>query len=309
MNNFNYQILHLEQHKNFAFKHSNDYSFAKQTIFVPIVLAEIHKVAIELPMFFVANENNATNNETNAENTENVDNKNYTLIALLSLQNNLNIMINKAGKWNGQYVPATLRSFPFALATISQKDNDDNIKNSLTLCIEKSYLIPPELVETNANFKQNIIFDENKNLNEQITKILDFLQQTEISKQQTKNVIEILKKHNLIIPYTNNNPALKLNDLFCIDEKRFNELSAEALKELQNCGGLYLCYSQIVSMNNIDKLLYLLKILSTQEQMQLQSQQNKQAANINTNTNTNTNTNINTEDFFKGDTINFEGLF
>ena len=60
-------------------------------------------------------------------------------------------------------------------------------------------------------------------------------------------------------------------------------------------------------MNNIDKLLYLLKILSTQEQMQLQSQQNKQAANINTNTNTNTN--INTEDFFKGDTINFEGLF
>ena len=39
------------------------------------------------------------------------------------------------------------------------------------------------------------------------------------------------------------------------------------------------------------------------------SQQNKQAANINTNTNTNTNTNINTEDFFKGDTINFEGLF
>ena len=60
MNNFNYQILHLEQHKNFAFKHSNDYSFAKQTIFVPIVLAEIHKVAIELPMFFVANENNAT---------------------------------------------------------------------------------------------------------------------------------------------------------------------------------------------------------------------------------------------------------
>ena len=58
-------------------------------------------------------------------------------------------------------------------------------------------------------------------------------------------------------------------------------------------------------MNNIDKLLYLLKILSTQEQIQLQSQQNKQAANINTNTNTN----INTEDFFKGDTINFEGLF
>ena len=39
-----------------------------------------------------------------------------------------------------------------------EKDNDDNIKNSLTLCIEKSYLIPPELVETNANFKQNIIW-------------------------------------------------------------------------------------------------------------------------------------------------------
>ena len=196
----------------------SNFRFAAKTALAPLVAAELPKAMMTFPIAFVR------------------FGRGFTPAALLSLEQNRNLFVADDGRWIGSYQPAILRSFPFQLAPA---DND-----RLVLCVdEESGLI--------SESSQGEHFFDEGGLSQKVGQVLDFLKQVEANKVLTLQACAALEEYGLIIPwpvqFTTDQGVKKIEGLFRIDERLFNELSSENFSDLRKHGAISIAYSHIFS--------------------------------------------------------------
>lgn len=219
--------LSREDHAKSHWRPRSGFTFAAQQQIVPVILAELAKMLPHYPLGFVKNESDT-----------------YQAVALVGLGGERNLYVDDGSKWLCSYVPAILRSYPFAL----QKDSAENA----VLCIDRDFICD------DAAFPR--LFEDNGELEVKTSEVLQFVSQCEQNRQLTNTASDALATAGVIEPWPisvergENEPPLKINGMHRVNEEALNKLDAEALGGLRTSGALALAYAQMYSTAQIEQL-------------------------------------------------------
>jgi hypothetical protein len=118
-----YQAITRTDFANLRWKRYESYAFAAQDAVAPLVVQELPKACMSLPIAFIQQ------GET------------FVPAAVQGLQPGQNLFVSPDGRWVGPYTPAAYRGYPFALA------NADN--GQVVLCVDTdSGLVGEDYTET-----------------------------------------------------------------------------------------------------------------------------------------------------------------
>lgn len=201
-----------------------DYTFAANDAIVPLVMQELPKAQLTMPIGFAFKEDQAFP------------------VAVQSLQPGTNMFVGQDGRWLGRYVPAAYRGYPFMLA-----DTEDGKQ---VLCIdEESGLI--------SDAQGEEFFTSSGEMSKAVSDVLNFLQQVQRDRQRTLQICAVLKKHDLLQPWPirvkveEGAEEKNVEGLYRVDEKALNQLEYKAYKEVSQAGALPLVYCQLLSMQHL----------------------------------------------------------
>ena len=174
-----------------------------------------------------------------------VDEK-YSVVALLGLEPETNYFVDKDGGWQGKYIPARYRAYPFVLA------KNEAEEEKLVLCInEDSGLL-------NDDDSAEAFFDDEGELSATVKQLTEFLSASHGGLQSAARICKLLNQHKLFKPWELEieleDGKKRIEGLFSIDETALNELSDEAFIELRQSGALIVAYCQLLSMQRITDL-------------------------------------------------------
>ncbi|MCF8106520.1 MAG: SapC family protein [Desulfohalobiaceae bacterium] len=204
----------------------NSYAFAASSHLTPLVATELPRALQALPLAFIK------------------QGEQFVLAGVLSLTPGQNLYVDQKGQWLGPYVPSSFRSYPFRLARAEGRDD-------LILCVdEDSGLI--------SDTDGEPFFQENGNLSESLTGVLDFLKKVEQNRSATQRAVSSLAEAGLMTEW-----PLKIkvegaerpvSGLFMINESKLNSLDDQAFLKLRSSQSLPIAYAQLFSMGNIARL-------------------------------------------------------
>ncbi len=168
----------------------------------------------------------------------------FTTVAIQSLQATQNLYVAPNGSWQGEYIPAIYRNYPFQV--LKNTNNDD------VLCInEGSGLI-------NESDTGELFFTTDGKPTDGIQELFRSLVQYEKNKTNTRNICDILQKYELIQPWElkvkNDEVISNVDGFYRIDEAKLNSLPTEAFLELRTSGALLVAYCQLLSMQKLPLL-------------------------------------------------------
>ncbi|NLY25928.1 MAG: SapC family protein [Alcaligenaceae bacterium] len=229
------QAVSRDRHANKRWKRYSSYAFAAHDPVSALVLQELPKACMALPVAFVAS------------------GEAYIPVAVQGLQAGQNLLVSDEGRWLGRYVPAVYRGYPFVL--LPSADGQQ------VLCVnEDSGLVNDTEGEP--------FFDEQGEPVQQVKDVLNFLSQVATNRAATERVCALLKSHGLIqswdIKVQSGEAEQLLQGLFRIDEAAFNALPLEALDALRAAGALPVIYCQLLSMQHLPVLGQLAQIRAAQ---------------------------------------------
>jgi hypothetical protein len=208
-------------------KRYTNYKFAAGDAVAPLVLNELPRAALALPLAFTAQGDE------------------FIPSAVQGLVAGQNVMVGPGGHWNGPYIPARYRSYPFLLASAGDRE---------VLCIDEDsgYVTDGE---------GELFFDDSGTPAKAVAEILSFLNQVSASRKATLKVCAVLREHGLIQPWPISymTPAgeQRVEGLSRIDEMALNALPDDAFLEVRKAGGLAVAYCQLMSMQHLPLLVQL----------------------------------------------------
>ena len=237
----NLRVISKSDHANSYWKKPDSFLFADTLALVPIVAQELYNATMSLTTAF-----------TKADDA-------YTLVAVLGLKENSNAYVSKEGAWLGKYIPAAIRAFPFSIAN---SDDDTQV-----LCINEDYILAEE-TDMSAPF-----FDDEGNPAQKVQDAFSFLNQLNQSIKATKNISDLLRKHDLFeawpLKIDIDSIPTKIEGLYRISEEKLTALDAEAYPELMSSGAMLVAYSHLLSMQHVDEIqsFLLSRYTASDEQM------------------------------------------
>jgi hypothetical protein len=210
-----------------SWQQPSSYAFAAQVNALPVVAAELSKLVPRMPIGFVQTETG------------------FQLVAVASLQPDSNFFIGPDGRWLGDYVPAVLRSYPFRLVKL--QDRDESI-----LCFDES---SGSAVDTGIG---EAFFDAAGTPSAMVNRMLELVSQIERSRVATQAAVDALQAAGLIQPWPLNmqqgDQTIPVEGLYCIDEAALLAVQDDVFLTLRKAGALTLAYAQLLSMSQLDKL-------------------------------------------------------
>ncbi len=203
----------------------SSYSFAAGDAIVPLVMQELPKAQLSLPIGFSLKDGQAFP------------------VAVQGLKPGVNMFVNADGRWSGRYIPAAYRGYPFVLA-----DTEDNKQ---VLCIDADSGL---VSDTEGESFLTPEGEPSKALGE----VLSFLQQIKQDQKRTLEICKVLQKHNLLQPWPIklkfDTQEQQIDGLYRVNEKALNALEYDAYKEVSKAGVLPLAYCQLLSMQHLQDL-------------------------------------------------------
>ncbi|MDY0189343.1 MAG: SapC family protein [Desulfuromonas sp.] len=224
----NITLITKKKFENKRWKRSSGYAFAATDHFAPLVLQELPRAALVLPIGFIQQKDH------------------YFIAAIQGLAPNQNLLLRPDGKWLVSYVPAVYRSYPFNLG--------QDEKGQQHLCIDTDSGV---VNDTDGE----LFFTENGEVSDAIKQIYSFLHQIHQSRKVTTKICAILQQHDLFEPWpltmkTSDGDKL-VQGIHRINEKRLNALDSETFELVRQAGGLPLIYCHLLSMQHISNLVQL----------------------------------------------------
>jgi hypothetical protein len=212
-----------EQHAALSIDTTQDYSFASGVNSVPLTAAEFPFAARDYVIVFAGAETPMPT-------------------AILGIQQDKNLFVSGEGQWQGRYIPAFVRRYPFVFS--SSEDG-----STFTLCVDK------EFEGLNEEGRGERLFDEGGEKTTYLDKMLDFLQEYQRQFQRTQAFCEQLKQMDLLesmqaqisLP---SGSQQSLTGFQVISRDRLKALDADQLAELAKTDALELAYLHLQSMNN-----------------------------------------------------------
>jgi hypothetical protein len=229
-------VVTREHHAGKKWQRFTGYGFASTTALAPVVGVELARAALAMPLAFFQEAGR------------------YVLVAMLSLTPNRNMLVAPDGRWLGGYIPACLRSYPFAL--LPQQGTDQTV-----LCVDTDSGLVVDGSATGEDF-----IGPDGNLSPALKQALDFLMGWERSRKATDVAVSTLAEAGVIQPWT-----IKLKTeqgeqpapvgLYRADEVTLNALTDEAFLKLRKASGaLPIAYAQMLSVGQLGMFEHLAKL-------------------------------------------------
>jgi hypothetical protein len=216
-----------ERHGSRRWHAPSSYSWAAREAVVPLVGTEMVNAVLHLPVAFMA------------------DKDEFMPFAITGLERGINLFVAHDGTWTGGYVPAALRSRPFALLPLED--------GRRMLCIDEV----AGRVGTEQGASGHRFFSDGK-LSAPLQQFMDFLSAVEESRQAVRKACLVLAKHGLLIPWDielkTDRGVRRLDGLFRADEAKMNALPDDAFLELRRMGAIPLAYAQLLSSQHMQVL-------------------------------------------------------
>jgi hypothetical protein len=159
----------VERHKDLAVKAGVSYRFASSVNSVPLTAVEFAQAAAEYPIVFAG----AGDSVMPA--------------VILGAQQTENLFINDEGAWQGKYIPAFVRRYPFVFST-------DKSGKTFILHIDESF------EGCNREGRGERLFDNDGQQTQYLKGVLNFLQDYQGRFQRTKEYCDRLKSLDLLQP-------------------------------------------------------------------------------------------------------------
>lgn len=207
------------------------YSFTEGQQVVPVLLAELSNLLPQYALGFLEHEGS------------------FQAVALVGLGEGHNVYLGTDGQWLSAYVPAVLRSYPFALM-----DTGDSEK---ALCVDETQLLESQEKENPDSLP---LFDENGELTTAAAEILNLLNQCELNRALTVAACQNLADAGLMEPWPiqlnrgEEDVPTEIKGVYRINEELLNTLDVEVFADLRKAGALGLAYAQLFSMTRIEQL-------------------------------------------------------
>ncbi len=212
-----------EEHAKLSIDTAQNYSFASGVNSVPLTATEFPFAARDYVIVFAGGETPMP-------------------AAILGVQQNRNLFVANDGHWEGRYIPAFVRRYPFVFSS-----NDDQSK--FTLCIDKDFQ------GFNEEGKGERLFDEEGENSSYLERMLNFLQEYQVQFQRTQAFCQQLKDLELLesmqaqitLP---SGSQQSLTGFQVINRDRLKALDGDKLAELAGTDALELAYLHLQSLNN-----------------------------------------------------------
>lgn len=215
--------LSREAHQALRYKPLASLRFTAGVNSVPLTGVEFFEASRDLPVLF----------------NKGADGHFFPL-ALLSLKNDGHDKLDDKGIWQGNYVPAFIRRYPFALT-------EDG-----TVCFD-------EASGAFADEDGEVLFlDEGKN-SETLDRVVRFLQQYDAGTKQTRAFCDALVEQDLFKPFTlqivsQGKAPLRIEGLFVLDEEKVAKLADDVVAEWFRSGWLAWIFAHLHSLGALQGL-------------------------------------------------------
>ena len=221
--------LNLEVHLNTRLGSlAGNFSFSTRTNSIPLAAVEFFDTAREYPIAFTGQEGGA-----------------FFPIALLGVRQNENLFVGEDGRWEGRYIPAFVRRYPFVLA---EKQNADDFN----VYLDEAY---PGFGAADGER----LFTESGEHTPLLKQALEFLSTYQGEIKRTRQFVERLQELGLLIPRVlevvrKDQPPMVLQGFSVVDEGRLMALGDAQLVELARSGFLAWIYAHLMSLGNVTDL-------------------------------------------------------
>ncbi|WP_240312010.1 SapC family protein [Teredinibacter turnerae] len=213
--------LEKKKHVDLKLDRTQNYAFAKTVNSVPLSGMEFFQASRDFPILFI----------------KNAEGK-YLPMAILSLREASHDM---GDNWEGVYVPAFIRRYPFVLTA------------------DKVVMIDNKAPHLNTETGDQLFAAENEP-SDTLKQIVNFLELVDKSFRQTEEFAaalaekELLEPYNATVKYDNN--TVKLNDLYAVNEKKLHEsLEKDETHEWFKKGWIAWSYAHLHSLGSMHELV------------------------------------------------------
>ena len=220
--------ISAERHANWHVRPLQDYSFTKKVNSVPLMAVEFLNASTDFPIVFAG------------------DDEMVMPVLLLGMRNFENAFLDSAGQWEGKYIPAFIRRYPFVFSRSEEGEQ-------FFLCIDESF----------AGFNQEgdgpALIGEDGKASEYTDGVLNFLSQYQSEFLRTQAICAKLKQLNLLerkqveatLP---TGEKMSLTGFYTVDRPRLATLSSEAIVDLVRSGAYELICYHLASLGNLNEL-------------------------------------------------------
>lgn len=214
-----------ERHRDWSVQTGDDFEFAREVNSVPLLAAEFIAAATDHAIVFAG------------------DDSSVFPSVILGMRDNENGNVAKDGSWNGGYIPAFLRRYPFVFAR-----SEDG--KTFTLCMDE------EFGGFNKDGKGERLFDSEGNRTQYLESMLTFAREYQALFDRTQIFCNRLKEHDLLeagqaqfnLP---GGQTSQLGGFFTINRAKLKALPPETLAQMASTDELELCFVHLQSLNNL----------------------------------------------------------
>ncbi|MDP4300505.1 SapC family protein [Leptothrix discophora] len=227
-------LVDRKRHAGKRVRPITDWAFAREANAVPLTGVEFGEAAREMPIGFV-----------HVGKDEN-DRPKIVPMALMGLRERENLLVSADGSWNGRFVPATLRRYPFAyVRTPSGGDQ-------LSLVID-------EACEGLNDSEGELLITAEGEPTDYLQQIMRFLDRYELEQQRTEVFCARLVELELLrgaeikgdLP---DGDKVNATGFFMVDEDKLNKLPDAEVLALHRTGMMALIHTHLVAMGQVQAL-------------------------------------------------------
>lgn len=212
------------RHAKCSVEAGKGFAFTRNINSVPLMAVEFPQAAPEYAIVF-------------AQNGEDI-----VPVVILGARQNENLFVDGDDAWQGTYVPAFIRRYPFVFS-ISEDGK------TFTLCVDEAFQ------GLNYQGRGQALFTEDGKHTPYVDNVLKFLQEYRVQFQRTQAFGKKLKELDLLEPMQaqftlDSGEKMSLAGFQAVDRKRLKALSGETLQQLAANDELELIYLHLQSMRN-----------------------------------------------------------
>lgn len=226
----NLEVLNSETHKNLKVKQLDNATFASGWNNTQVLPSEFAQVAKEMPIIFAQN------------GTGGLD-----AVAVMAVKDSHNLFV-KSGTWKANYMPATLRQYPFILARPNAESTE------YVLCYDKTASC------IGTKIKGERLFAEDGEQTETAKNLINFISEVQKEASFSDAIVNKLTEYELFKDIEgrfelNDGEKITLQGMRVVDEEKLKNLDAEKLSDLNKSGVLFLIHMHLLSLSNFGHLM------------------------------------------------------
>jgi hypothetical protein len=221
-------LLDREKHRRRRVRPGSGYAFARGANSLYLAGVEFGEACKEYPIVFTRGTNGKV-----------------VPVVMLGLRSRENLFVGEDGSWQGRYIPAFVRRYPFVLAELPGQ--------SLAVCIDEAYA---GINDTEGE----ALFDEAGQDTPFLRNALDFLTQYQREYLRTEGFCQRLDEAGVLTEMNAranlvDGRSFTVNGLLVVDEKRLLALPDATALALFRAGELHLVSMHLLSLSNMHRLV------------------------------------------------------